>query len=236
MWTLILGAFGALLAIFLKEAAQSAIQRRVIAHQLAAYLVWWKGRICKSLPVFMVYQEVQKREVELGESASKGTQAFRNQFEKQTAKQIEIRNMIKEELAKAIENRKDAKTSALTKRLIQEAALFSENQRAYLLDSKTFISDRDAAILGKAFARNVVQFRVSMQYLLAAFEGILKSVAIESELAESAELAKVVAQLVDSIIISGEELVIAMIRLERDVDSLIKKTLLQCTVDILLGR
>ncbi len=236
MLTLILGAVGAIFAIYLKEAAQSAIQRRIIAYQLSGYLMWWKARIVKSGPAFLIYQEVQKREAALKESATKGTEAFRKQYEHQNATQADARTLITAEVSKMIESRQDVKTNALTMKIVDEAVAFSALQRSYLVDSKTFISDKDAAILGKRFAINVVQFRVSMVYTMVAIEGLIKTACIDGEDVENRNFSKIATGLIDSIIVSGEELIIAMIRLERNVDALTKKSLLQLTIDVLLGR
>jgi hypothetical protein len=198
--------------------------------------MWWKTQILKSEHAALIYLEVQKRESALTQSLAKGSQAFQKQHEQQKAKQTEVREKIKVAVLEAIENAPDQKDDRLMKVLSGEAATFLATERANLIASKTFITDRDAALLGKAFPVNVVQFRLSMQNAATASEGIFKTASFGTEAFDAKEFAKTVAGLVDAIVVAGEDAFVSMIHLERQVDVLTKKTLIRLTLDVLRGR
>ena len=230
--TLVIGAIGALTAILLKEAVQAAMQRRVLAWQLFGYLISWKKQIVKNGTVVSVYEKVKERQLALTKAAVRSTTDFQKVFLKQHQDLTEIRETVKAGMIEAL-SKADATDlhKVLNTMLVTEAASSFAEQRKLLTDSKSFISDRDAAKLGKGIAIHVVQFRTSFLYMSMAFESVLKLIPHEAD-----DRPKIIADLVDNIIVYGEELLVALIRLEQNVESLSKKSLFQLTIDILAGR
>ena len=100
-----------------------------------------------------------------------------------------------------------------------------------LSDSKSFISDKDASMLGRAIAMNVIQFRTSMVDISAAFEQGMRLAFIQGE-----QRGAVLANLVDQIVLLGEAALIAFIRLERHVDRVSKQSIPKLVWNVLLGR
>ena len=230
--TLAIGAFGAIIAIFLKEAVQAAMQRRVIAWQLFGYLMSWKSQIVKDGKSVAIYNLITERNQALTKAAGRDTSEFQRVHAEQHKERAELREKVKAALIEAF-SKTDLKglTDNLVATLLSKGADSLSEQRRLLADSKSFISDRDAAILGKACAMNVVQFRTSLINLLICIEGIFKLLPHESEARP-----QIVAGLVDQTILFGEELFIAMIRLEKNVESVSKKSLFVLAMDILQGR
>ncbi len=72
-------------------------------------------------------------------------------------------------------------------------------------------------MLGKAAAMNAVQFRTSMLYLSFALEALIKILPVRSE-----QTTAVAANLVDSLLVYGEDAFIAMIRLEGNAERISK--------------
>lgn len=230
--TLVIGAIGALAAIFLKEAVQAAMQRRVIVWQLFGYLISWKSQIAKNGAVVSVYEKVKERQLALTKAAVRSTSDFQELFLKQHQDLTEIRETVKAGMIEAL-SKADAidPHKVLNTMLVTEAASSFAEQRKLLTDSKSFISDRDAAMLGKGIAIHVVQFRTSFLFMSLALEGVLKLIPHEAE-----DRPKIIADLVDNIIVYGEDLLVALIRLEQNVESISKRSIFQLTIDILAGR
>lgn len=159
---LFLGAVGALLAIFLREAVQHALQRRVIAWQLGGYLLAWKANIVNEGQLVQLYNTVEERLKRLIVSYETGIAAFRAQYLEQT----KVRDDIRESIRKALESAGSASSAIdldeLMKSNVEQAVMALSERRSLLLDSKTFVSDKDAAMLGRAAAMNVIQFRTAM--------------------------------------------------------------------------
>jgi hypothetical protein len=98
VWSILLGAAGALLAIYLKEAVTVAIQRRTIAWQLFGYLVSWKGQVIRDQYMFTCYNAVDKRVSALRASYSEGTAAFSTQIEQQRESLATVRDTVRKAL------------------------------------------------------------------------------------------------------------------------------------------
>lgn len=208
------------------------MQRRVIVWQLFGYLMSWKSQIVKHVPVIAIYEKVKERNLALTKAAARSTTEFQRVHTQQFHDRTELREKVKAALTEAI-SKADMKgpCKIIHTVLITETASSLAEQRNLLADSKSFISDRDAAMLGKAPAMNVVQFRTSLLFLLSTMEGVLKLLPHEAD-----ERPKIVADLVDQVIVYGEEMLVALIRLERNIERISQKSLFALTVDILQGR
>lgn len=231
-FALILGAIGALLAIFLKEAVQHALQRRVIAWQLGGHLMSWKQQLVRVQGVASALSAVEGRLKELEVSYSSGTKEFEQRYLQQKKDQEEIRKRIKSELREQLAKREEPLVSAFERRSCGLAAELVAESRKQLADSKTFISDRDAAMLGRAAAMNVVQFRTAAIGIAGLAEGAFKLMADETT--PTAPDA-VVDQFVDQVVIQGEDLLAAFVRLERQADRISKQSVVRATLEVLRG-
>jgi hypothetical protein len=230
--TLIIGAVGAISAIFLKEAVQAAMQRRIVSWQLLGYLMQWRSLIVKHAPMVSIYETVKKRNYELVSAAGRGNSEFQRVHSEQVKERSEMREKVKEVIIDAISKADLTELGeSFHSVLITETAASLSEQRKLLADSKTFISDRDAATLGKQAAMNVVQFRSSLLYLLGTMEGLFKLIPHKSEKSPTT-----IANFVDQMILYGEELLVAMIRLESKTEAISKQSLHTLTLEILRGR
>jgi hypothetical protein len=229
--TLLLGALGALIAIFLKEAVQHALQRRVVAWQLSGYLMSWKQQIIRAPAVATVYLQVEAQDKERSLSLSKGTKAFHETLAKQTAARTVIRDNLREAVTKGVAASTAPALDDVQRHALDETYKYVESTRAALVDSKSFISDRDAALLGRAVAINTVQFRFALQHLMIAIASMIKILGLESANSGSA-----MADSIDHIVVHGEDFLVAMIRLEKLVDHISKRSVPQLTWDVLTGR
>jgi hypothetical protein len=81
--SIILGAFGAFIAIYLKEALQLAIRKRTLTWQLSAYLTRWQAIFTRDLTVFTLYQKVRTRSENLASHYLKGTDHFQTEWDAQ---------------------------------------------------------------------------------------------------------------------------------------------------------
>ena len=227
---LVLGATGAILAIFLKEAVQHALHRRVIAWQLFGYLVAWKANIVRAPPLLGLYLRVEEREKQLTESYSDGTEAFRTRWMEQSKVRDEAREEIKSAIQKALTENIDFKLDDFYMKALELGAESFALRRTMLADSKSFISDKDAAMLGRAVAMNVIQFRTSILDISNVIEGAIKLMGLQGE-----QRATSLAQLVDQVVILGESALIAFIRLERHVDRVSKQSVPNLVWSVLRG-
>lgn len=221
VFTLLAGALGALLAILLKEAVQQAILKRTVAWQLFGYILLWQKQVLRYPPLFAMYQKVKDRELELRTSLTQGTSAFAAKHQQQSAQRDELRKAIREAVIKAASDAKPA-LDALTplNGVWDHVRTQLAQQRKDLLDAKTFISDRDAAVLGRSFAFNVVQFKASLQSILAIAE-TFPSTLVMSE----GDRANLFAELIDQLVLQGEAFFESLHRLEQGVDRLSKLSL-----------
>lgn len=229
--TLVLGAGGALIAIFLKEAVQHALQRRVVVWQLSAYLMSWKSQIIRAEPVARIYLEVEKQDAARFASLAKGSKSFHEHHAKHKEAQAGLRQQLRAAIQESVAARKLPVLDELQKASIDETIKGLERARNELADAKTFLSDRDAAVLGRAVAMSVVQFRFAFQNVLLAVTTLLRLSMIESEHA-----ATTLAAVVDQLVVHGEDCLVAMIRLEKSVDRLSKRSVPQLTWDVLTAK
>ncbi len=102
LWSVLIGALGAIGAIYLKEAVQAAIQRRVIAWQLQGYLIAWQSNLVKHAPVFAAYQKVKERTLSLRDAAIRGTEEFTTEHGQQFEEKRDLREKVKAALTEAM--------------------------------------------------------------------------------------------------------------------------------------
>lgn len=229
---LLLGAVGALSAIYLKEAVQQAILRRTLAWQLFGYLQVMKRQILRNDLLYQVYDKVKLREAELQTSLEGGTELFSQKWRAQ--------NNSREELQKILLDALNPKLIPFTEgsnpgQALQEAGILIASfqpllaqHRRDLVDGKMFLSDRDAAQLGRRVALNAIQFKGSLQTLLACFEQL--PAAIKSEEGMRSALLKM---LIDQFVVQGEDFLEALVRLERATDRITRQSLLRHTWEVL---
>lgn len=228
---LLMGALGAVVAIFLKEAVQHGLQRRVITWQLFGYLIAWKSNIVRTAPIGAIYLKVEERDKYLTESYAEGTEAFQKRWMAHSKERDAAREEIKKAVLLAVSEGKLLEMDGLSSTISELSAEALAQRRAMIADSKLFISDKDASLLGRAVAMNVIQFKTSVIDLFAAMEGVVKLAGIQGELR-----APVMAHLVDQVVTHGEEALVALIRLERQVDALSKQSIPQLVINVLRGR
>lgn len=228
---LMFGAIGAIVAIFLKEAVQHALQRRVIAWQLFGYLVAWKANMVNAAPLLGIYLKVQERERKLTESYADGTEVFRARWMAQSDERDKAKEEIKQLIQRTVEKNGDFKQDDFIVKLLELGAESFAQRRTMLADSKSFISDKDASMLGRAVAMNVIQFRTSVLDLSAVIEGALKLAHIQGE-------HRVVAMtsLVDQVVTLGETALVAFVRLERHVDRISRQSIPELVWSIFHGK
>jgi hypothetical protein len=228
---LLMGALGALVAIFLKEAVQRGLQRRVITWQLFGYLIAWKSNIVRAAPICAIYLKVEAREKYLTESYSEGTEAFHKRWMAHSKERDEAREAIKKAVLLSVSEGKLLEMDGFISTISELSAEALAQRRTMIADSKLFISDKDVSLLGRAVAMNVIQFKTSVIDLLSAIEGVVKLAGVEGE-----QRAPVMAHLVDQVVIHGEEALVALIRLDRQVDALSKQSIPQLVINVLRGR
>ncbi|MBH9648125.1 hypothetical protein [Burkholderia vietnamiensis] len=221
IFALLLGAVGAIAGIFIKEAAQAAMQRRVLTWQLFGYITSWKLQITRNLAIFTLYTKISERQKKLT-AAYGNTEEFKQIHLEQANQTKNLKEKIKNELMDILNKKETNSLGEFSEKGFVDSAIASLiEQRNFLADSKSFISDKDASQLGKAVAMNVVQFRTSLFFMMSSLECILKEISNGSNLSST-----FVTSQVDSIITYGEEFLIAFIRLENNVDWLSKKSII----------
>ncbi len=227
---LLTGAGGALIAIFLKEAMQQAFQRRVVTWQLIGYLVAFKAFLLRDEKTRRLYSQILDRESHLHDSLSKGAAAFEAKLQEQKQQQGEMREALRTGIQDLVtEKLMELDEPAL--QLLDELAEAAAQRRSLLLDAKTFLSDKDAAVLGAAVAINVVQFRSAFGDMLDAFEGLFKAAKLNNT-----HRPKITAHLVDQIVLHGHEALTVFSRLERRVETLSTQSLPRLLWSVVTGR
>lgn len=229
--TLILGGLGALLAIFLKEAVQQALQRRVLAWQLFGYLLAWKSNIVRTSTMLGIYMKVEERDKKLTASMADGTAAFEAQWKQHRAEGEETRNGIREAVQQAMAKDKDFQLDEATATLLEHGLAALTQRQNWLVDSKSFVSDKDAAMLGRSVALNVIQFRTSMVDAVAALQAIVLLAKSTTDHRASA-----IANMIDEVVVHGETALVAFIRLERQVARISKQSVAKVVWDILVAK
>lgn len=230
--TLLLGALGAVALLYLKEAVQSAMQRRVIAWQLQGYLLSWRSVFLKHPLFFSAYEKVKERTAALGSAALEGNATFREVHLRQSKELDELRANAKTGITEALAKGELSFSGDDAQTAFMEACRESlADQRRLLADARSFISDRDAAVLGKAAALNAVQFRNSMINFSSTLETLLRVLPASSK--KSSTLSGTLA---DSLLVYGESALVAMVRMERIAERASKQNVLELTSDVLIGR
>ena len=234
--TIVLGAFGALVAIFLKEIAQAAFKRQILIGQLNAYVSHAKAQVIRTSEGCSIYLSLEKRDKELYSAMSHSKQKGLDQIQKNIEKRDEIRAKIKEEFLKLTEN------SEIFRDLQAKSAILSLSVngiqifRQYLADGKSFLSDGDAAHLGPAIAACVVGYRASGIQLLVTLEGLIKILSPEDSVSCITSLRTASPTIVDSFILDGENYIVSLIRLEKNVELVRKLNFFQHSINILKGK
>ncbi len=225
--TLLLGAIGAVAAILLKEAVQQALERRAIAWQLFGYVLAWQKQIVRLPPLFAVYQKVKDREASLRASMRDGTAAFSQQLLQQTTTRDDVRKKLREGIISALEEAKFDALGSNFPSVVKGGLAQVTQQRRDLMDGKSFILDKDAAVLGRAFAFNVVQFRVSLCQLFLCVESLPAVLEVEES-----HRGALLAQVIDQLVLHGEDFFESLLRLERGIDRASKLPLWRLTWEV----
>jgi hypothetical protein len=230
--TLLLGALGAVALLYLKAAVQSAMQRRVIAWQLQGYLLSWRSVFLKHPLFFRAYEKVKERTTALGSAALEGNATLREVHLQQSKELDELRANAKTGITEALTKGELSFSGDDAQTAFMEACRESlADQRRLLADARSFISDHDAAVLGKAAALNAVQFRNSMINFSSTLETLLRVLPVSSE--KSSTLSGMLA---DSLLVYGESALVAMVRMEHIAERASKQNVLELTSDVLIGR
>lgn len=233
---IVLGAFGALATIFLKEIAQAALKRQILLGQLSAYVTHAKAQVMRTSEGCSIYLSLEKRDKELYSAMSHSKQKGLDQIQKNIEKRDEIRAKIKDELLKLTAN------SDLFRDLQAKSGIFSLSVngiqifRQYLADGKSFLSDGDAAHLGAAIAACVVSYRASGIQLFVTLEGLIKMLSSEDSESCVADLRIASPTIVDSFVLDGENYIVSLIRLERNVELVRNLNIFQHCISILNGK
>lgn len=222
------GAIGALIAIFLKEAIQYALQKRTTIWQLSAYLDVWRSSLMQSVEIYSIYKNVKDKNERLNQSALEGKSSFAKEWLDQDQKKRQFREELTAKIKESFSKNPDILKSQPSFDHFKLATSSIEHRRQLLIDSKTFISDKDAAILGKTIASNVVNFRNSVHELYLSFEQIFK---ISDD--KTVDLAGIIPKLVDQIILHGEAAILAFIRLEKNTEKIVNYSLLRLMLTVL---
>ena len=236
-WVVILlGAVGAIAAIFIKEVVQTALKRQILIGQLYAYVLHWQAQVTRQPLAAHLYTLVEKREQKVMEAFRKGKTAALAQIGENNKERDDARDQIKAEIEKAAMSAEGLRKSETT------AAIFSASidtvvvSRQYLMDGKSFMSDSDAAHLGPAIASTVVQFRASAVQMFLAFEGLIKAANGMKDGELNQDFLKLISNVVDALIVDGEQYLASLIRLNRNLDRVRHHNLLQHCWDVLRGR
>jgi len=149
----------------------------------------------------------------------------------QSKERDDMRNEIRGAVQKVLEEKRDVKIDESLTLMLELGAEAFAQRRSMLADSKSFVSDKDASMLGRAVAMNVIQFRTAMVDITAAIEGVVRLTLVQGE-----QRAAVLASMVDQIVLLGETALIAFIRLERHADRVSKQSIPELVWSVLRGR
>ena len=220
IFLLAIGEFGAVLAIIIKESIQHVILKRTVLWQLAAYMETFKLNLLNEPKLYVVYDNAKVRYDKLTKAAIGGKNNFSNEYFSQKESTKKLRDQILSEIKNAFEKYELDGKSDLKNGMLNVAKKGFEYKRLLLIDSKTFISDKDAALLGKTIASQVVSFRTSLHEVYLSFELIFEIIN-NDEMKNSDFIPK----LVEQIFVQGESALTSYIRLENSVERSIKKSL-----------
>lgn len=227
--TLLLGAIGALGAIFLKEATQLAIQRRTIAWQLFGQLWTIKTAASRVPGVQAALDKVKEQEEDLAVAYTEGAAVFKKRYTEHSGMRTELRKLIRTEV---MEHLRSKPVVTATTREVNKASLqVLTDSRVYLMEGKSFITDRDAAILGLQAALHVTRFRSAWSAVLYGM-----AVLINIQLNEEAETDSDVQRLIENTVQSGEDMLVAMVHLERISEAITSRPLLSLVRETLFSK
>lgn len=232
---LILGGVGAIVAIVLKEVIQAAIKRQILLGQLHAYIMQWHTQVIRQPLMARLNSAVEDREQKIFDALKKGRSAATQQIAENLEQRDKVRAKIKEEILSAAQSNDGFRKTLGSAALLGAAVETLVASRQHVVDGKTFLSDGDAALLGPAIASGVVQLRASTVQMLLAFEGLIRVVQSSSE-ENRHELMELVASVIDSIILDGEQFLISLSRLNTNVERDRQLNLFQHSVNIIRGR
>lgn len=230
----VLGAMGAIAAIFIKEIAQTALKRQMLIGQLDAYTRHWAIQFFRNPGAYKIYKAVEDREKQRSTARLQGVQALAAQMAAQDEASKEARAAVKEELSKA------ASEGGLLKDpdLVTVFGLGADSlavMRQYLMDNKTFLSDGDAAQCGPAIAHCVVNFRGSAFQAISALESLIKAAEKFNEKDHPGGFAAASGYIIDTVAVEGEQFLASLIRLERLLKRARQRNLVQHCWDIVRG-
>lgn len=235
-WIVLLtGAVGALTAIFLKEVVQTALKRQILIGQLYAYVLIAKRQVTRQPLAYSLFTLVEEREKKVTDALREGKTAGLSQIIENNKLRDEARDRIKAEIEKAATSEEGLRKSETTASIFSAGIEAFVVGRQYLMEGKTFLNDGDAAHLGPAIAFSVVQFRASAAQIYLGFEGLIRAAHSMNEGESNKVLLKLISNVVDSMIVDGEQYLVSLINLERNVERKRKRNLLQHCWDILCG-
>lgn len=235
-WTLAAGAVGAVVAMYVKEGVQTALQRQILIGQLDAYVKQWQARITRQTEYYMIYSAVEKREQALMASLANGRKSFNEQFEKNRIEREGLLAKIETAAHEQLDKLAASKSREALHELLNEIAAAQVTQRQYLMDGKNFVSDRDAAVLGKEFATHIVTFRTSLLQTFLAIEGIARLSKLNLQTEEDAQRHRtMLVNVVKGLVLDGESVLVSLVRLQWHLNASARKNLLVRTWDVLRG-
>jgi len=227
--TLLLGAIGALGAILLKEATQLAIQRRTIAWQLFGQLWTIKTAASRVPGVLAALEKVKEQEDDLATAYTEGAAEYKRRYAEHSGMRTELRKLIRAEVQEHLRSKPEL-TPAL--RVVNKASQqVLADSRVYLMEGKSFITDRDAAILGLQAALHVTRFRSAWSAVMYGLE-----VLITIQLNEEAETGTEVQRLIENTVQYGEDMLVAMVHLERISEAITSRPLLALVRETLFSK
>lgn len=235
-FVVLLGAVGAIAAIFIKEIVQTALRRQILLGQLDAYTRHWVMQFVRNPSAFTVYKAVEEREKERGEVLSRGLEAYSKAMKDQDKARDEVRELIKEGMNKAAASEGGLLKDPNFLPLLGIGADTLAVYRQYLMDNRTFLSDSDAAHCGPAVASCVVNFRGSAFQAISALENLVKAAEKFNEKEHPGGFAVASTYLIDTLMLDGEQFLTYLIRLERILNQARQRNLLQHCWYILRGK
>lgn len=196
----IIGVAGALIGVYFRENLRRALIQKRIAAQLNAYLSYWEMDLIKTdlgVLIVIVQHWSKEREAAIRKNGKKG---FNDVWDKQKAQLKDLTNLIKSGDSD-FQNSLNANHQLLRK---MPDAVFQAMMdeltvsRDSLLQSRTFISDHDAAELSSWFAQRVVSLRGNLVSLLMHFR-ILSQTLRNSESVDFMSLSDTYVQIIEKL-------------------------------------
>ena len=181
--------------------------------------------------LFKVYIQLEERHNKLLFALEEGTESFKNSWEAASKARNDFREKLKATILAELSKKESIELNVSELAMIGFASESVNLRRDLLINSKSFMSDESSSILGSSVAMNVIQFRAAMIDVLSAIEGLLKVIQLDPKDSKST-----IAELVDQIIVSGDDALESFIKLDRTVDAISKQTITQHVLAILRSR